>query len=73
MVALLKTLILHSHQCQGEDRLASRHIGDRVGRRDAPEVESADDAAMCQLNDEQALIATTDLFMPIVHDPIDDR
>ena len=29
-------------------------------------IETADDAAVYQLNDEQALIATTDFFMPIV-------
>ncbi|MFN4116659.1 MAG: selenide, water dikinase SelD, partial [Inhella sp.] len=33
--------------------------------------ETADDAAVYQLNDEQALIATTDFFMPIVDDPYD--
>ena len=33
--------------------------------------ETADDAAVYQLNDEQALIATTDFFMPIVDDPFD--
>lgn len=33
--------------------------------------ENADDAAVYQLNDEQALIATTDFFMPIVDDPYD--
>lgn len=32
-------------------------------------IETADDAAVFQLNDEQALIATTDFFMPIVDDP----
>ena len=34
-------------------------------------IETADDAAVWQLNDEQALIATTDFFMPIVDDPVD--
>jgi selenide,water dikinase len=34
-------------------------------------IESSDDAAVYQLNDEQALIATTDFFMPIVDDPFD--
>ena len=33
--------------------------------------ETADDAAVYQLNDEQALVATTDFFMPIVDDPHD--
>ena len=34
-------------------------------------IETADDAAVYKLNDEQALIATTDFFMPIVDDPHD--
>ncbi|MFV0335670.1 MAG: selenide, water dikinase SelD, partial [Tropicimonas sp.] len=33
--------------------------------------ENADDAAVYRLNDEQALVATTDFFMPIVDDPFD--
>ncbi len=32
-------------------------------------IETSDDAAVYRLNDEQALIATTDFFMPIVDDP----
>ncbi|MET3463729.1 selenide, water dikinase SelD [Variovorax atrisoli] len=32
-------------------------------------IETADDAAVYRLNDQQALIATTDFFMPIVDDP----
>ncbi len=34
-------------------------------------IETADDAAVYKINDEQALIATTDFFMPIVDDPYD--
>ncbi len=34
-------------------------------------IETADDAAVYWLNSEQALIATTDFFMPIVDDPYD--
>ena len=34
-------------------------------------IETADDAAVYKLNDKQALIATTDFFMPIVDDPYD--
>ncbi|MGI4847315.1 MAG: selenide, water dikinase SelD [Janthinobacterium lividum] len=34
-------------------------------------IETADDAAVYLLNDQQALIATTDFFMPIVDDPFD--
>ncbi len=33
--------------------------------------ESSDDAAVYRLNDQQAIIATTDFFMPIVDDPFD--
>jgi selenide,water dikinase len=33
--------------------------------------ETSDDAAVYQLNDEQAIVATTDFFMPIVDDPFD--
>jgi selenide,water dikinase len=33
--------------------------------------ETSDDAAVYRLNDEQALVATTDFFMPIVDDPYD--
>src|SRR5512139_3433444 len=34
-------------------------------------IETSDDAAVMRLNDEQAFIATTDFFMPIVDDPYD--
>ncbi|HEV2228404.1 MAG TPA: selenide, water dikinase SelD [Steroidobacteraceae bacterium] len=34
-------------------------------------IETGDDAAVYQLNDSQALVATTDFFMPIVDDPFD--
>jgi selenide,water dikinase len=34
-------------------------------------IETADDAAVYKLNDQQALVATTDFFMPIVDDPFD--
>ena len=33
--------------------------------------ETSDDAAVYQINDEQAIVATTDFFMPIVDDPYD--
>jgi selenide,water dikinase len=33
--------------------------------------ESSDDAAVWRLNDSQALVATTDFFMPVVDDPYD--
>jgi selenide,water dikinase len=34
-------------------------------------IETADDAAVYQINADQALVATTDFFMPIVDDPFD--
>jgi len=34
-------------------------------------IETADDAAVWKLNDTQAIVATTDFFMPIVDDPFD--
>ncbi|OWU83281.1 segregation protein A [Oceanicola sp. 22II-s10i] len=34
-------------------------------------IETSDDAAVYKLNDRQALVATTDFFMPIVDDPMD--
>src|SRR5678816_4137048 len=33
--------------------------------------ETSDDAAVWRLNDTQALVATTDFFMPVVDDPYD--
>ena len=34
-------------------------------------VETSDDAAVYQINETQAIVATTDFFMPIVDDPFD--
>jgi len=34
-------------------------------------IETSDDAAVYQLNEHQAIVATTDFFMPIVDDPFD--
>jgi selenide,water dikinase len=34
-------------------------------------IETSDDAAVYRLNDRQAVVATTDFFMPIVDDPFD--
>ena len=34
-------------------------------------IETADDAAVYALNERQAIVATTDFFMPIVDDPFD--
>src|SRR5579862_2419517 len=43
----------------------------RVWTRLLVGTETSDDAAVYQLNAQQALIATTDFFMPIVDDPFD--
>src|SRR5262245_40637383 len=34
-------------------------------------IETSDDAAVYQINDTQAIVATTDFFMPIVDEPYD--
>jgi selenide, water dikinase len=34
-------------------------------------METSDDAAVYQINEHQALVATTDFFMPIVDDPFE--
>ena len=34
-------------------------------------IETSDDAAVYRINDQQAIVATTDFFMPIVDDPFD--
>jgi len=34
-------------------------------------IETSDDAAVYQINDDQAIVATTDFFMPVVDDPFD--
>ncbi len=50
---------------------SSNHPGFNLPKELLVGIETADDAAVYQLNDEQALIATTDFFMPIVDDPYD--
>src|SRR5205823_12259938 len=34
-------------------------------------IETSDDAAVYQISEDQAIVATTDFFMPIVDDPFD--
>jgi len=48
-----------------------KHAGGIVPEALLVGMETADDAAVYRLNDQQALIATTDFFMPIVDDPYD--
>jgi len=60
-------------------KIAPRVLADLLKRPAPPKLfaqllvgtETADDAAVYRLNDEQAIIATTDFFMPIVDDPFD--
>jgi selenide,water dikinase len=47
------------------ESLPARHAALLVGR------EGADDAAVYRLDDDKAIVATTDFFMPIVDDPFD--
>jgi selenide, water dikinase len=46
--------------------LPNRHYADLLVGAD-----TSDDAAVYRLNDDQAVVATTDFFMPIVDDPFD--
>jgi selenide,water dikinase len=50
-------------ETSGADRLVPRELLVGLGTRD--------DAAVYQINEEQAIVATTDFFMPIVDDPFD--
>src|ERR1022692_4236426 len=60
-------------------KIAPRVLADLLKRPAPPKLfaqllvgrETADDAAVYRLNDDQAVIATTDFFMPIVDDPFD--
>ncbi len=58
--AVLENILADTPFAKG---LASAHPDLLVG------IESSDDAAVWRLNDEQAIVATTDFFMPIVDDP----
>ena len=61
--------------CKSAPGVLSQILRSSVGGLVPPElmvgIETADDAAVYKLNDQQALIATTDFFMPIVDDPFD--
>ncbi|GAB4480893.1 MAG: selenide, water dikinase SelD [Burkholderiaceae bacterium] len=50
---------------------AGASLANKVPKELLVGIETADDAAVYRLNDQQALIATTDFFMPIVDDPYD--
>src|SRR6186713_1231593 len=52
-------------------QILKNHAGGMIPPELMVGIETADDAAVYRLNDEQALVATTDFFMPIVDDPFD--
>jgi selenide, water dikinase len=51
--------------------ILKKSIGYKVPKELLVGIETSDDAAVYLLNENQALIATTDFFMPIVDDPYD--
>lgn len=61
--------------CKISPALLQQILGDVKDKLPYPNLlvgtETSDDAAVYQLNDTQAIIATTDFFMPIVDDPFD--
>jgi len=61
--------------CKIAPALLSEILGKFSSRQAYPNLlvgtESSDDAAVYKLNDSQAIVATTDFFMPIVDDPFD--
>lgn len=61
--------------CKIAPALLSEILGQVSARYAFPDLlvgtETSDDAAVYRLNDQQAIVATTDFFMPIVDDPYD--
>jgi selenide,water dikinase len=61
--------------CKIAPALLQQILGDLKDKLPYPDLlvgtETCDDAAVYRLNDSQAIIATTDFFMPIVDDPFD--
>ncbi|KQV43975.1 MULTISPECIES: selenide, water dikinase SelD [unclassified Rhizobium] len=61
--------------CKIAPGVLSEILRDRTALPVPPEllvgIETSDDAAVYRLNDRQAIVATTDFFMPIVDDPHD--
>ena len=53
------------------EQILSRAAPGVVPRQLLVGIETADDAAVYQVNETQAIVATTDFFMPIVDDPFD--
>jgi len=61
--------------CKIAPGILSQLLGESGARSIFPDLlvgyDHADDAAVYRLNDSQALVATTDFFMPVVDDPFD--
>ncbi|MFN3398329.1 MAG: selenide, water dikinase SelD [Sulfurimicrobium sp.] len=61
--------------CKIAPAMLSEILANMPGRLIHPDLmvgtETGDDAAVYRLNDSQAIVATTDFFMPIVDDPVD--
>ena len=53
------------------EQILSKSVPGLVPKQLLVGIETADDAAVYQINDTQAIVATTDFFMPIVDDPFD--
>jgi selenide, water dikinase len=53
------------------EQIIARNAGGLLPRELLVGIETSDDAAVYQLNESQAIVATTDFFMPIVDDPFD--
>ena len=54
-----------------EQIIAKSGAGTLIPRQLLVGIETSDDAAVYQINEDQAIVATTDFFMPIVDDPFD--
>jgi selenide,water dikinase len=53
------------------EQIIAKTTGGLIPRELLVGIETSDDAAVFQINDSQAIVATTDFFMPIVDDPFD--
>ncbi|MFN0040291.1 MAG: selenide, water dikinase SelD [Burkholderiales bacterium] len=51
--------------------ILGKSVGGVVPKELLVGVETSDDAAVYRINDHQAIVATTDFFMPVVDDPFD--
>src|SRR6266478_7823465 len=53
------------------EQIVARSAGGLIPKDLLVGIESSDDAAVFRINESQAIVATTDFFMPIVDDPFD--